>query len=110
MESYLQDSKNDLKIKIDFLTKHCNIPAADVEAFLDFDVIKECEEKTFDIEDFRGAYCFGGIDLSRTTDLTAASIIFIKPYDPTIYIVSHSFMSSEQYEKNLHTDRVPYDV
>mgnify|MGYP002513762348 CR=1 FL=1 len=34
-----------------------------------------------DLNDFRGCYCVGGIDLSRTTDLTAACIVIEKNGD-----------------------------
>ncbi len=43
----------------------------------------------FDIEEFRGAVCLGGVDMSETTDMTAAKILMIRKDDPVKYILSH---------------------
>ena len=47
-------------------------------ALLEYTVVEKAQEARFDLEDFRGCYCVGGIDLSQTTDLTAASIVIEK--------------------------------
>ena len=49
-------------------------------AWLDYwDVMKAVKEDVgISLEEYRGCYCVGGIDLSRTTDLTAASIVIWK--------------------------------
>lgn len=44
---------------------------------------------SYDIEDFRGAVCLGGVDMSETTDMTAAKILLIRKGDSTRYILSH---------------------
>lgn len=43
----------------------------------------------YDIEEFRGAVCLGGVDMSETTDMTAAKVLMQRKNDPCIYIVSH---------------------
>lgn len=43
----------------------------------------------FDIEEFRDAICLGGVDMSETTDMTAAKILMIRKDDPVKYILSH---------------------
>lgn len=43
----------------------------------------------FELEDFRGAVCLGGVDMSETTDMTAAKVLLQRKDDPCIYIVSH---------------------
>ena len=42
------------------------------------------------LEDFRDCYAVGGIDLSQTTDLTAASVVIQK--DGTLYAFTQFFM------------------
>ena len=44
---------------------------------------------SYDIEDFRGAVCLGGVDMSETTDMTAAKILLIRKGDSARYILSH---------------------
>lgn len=46
----------------------------------------------YNIEDFRGCYCLGAVDLAETTDLTAAKILMMKPGDPRKYVLSHYFI------------------
>lgn len=43
----------------------------------------------YDIEDFRGFICLGGVDMSETTDMTAAKIILLRKDDKTKYILQH---------------------
>ena len=43
----------------------------------------------FDIEKLRGAYALGGVDLSETTDMTAAKALIVLPGDDRKYILSH---------------------
>lgn len=61
------------------LCKEFNIRETVKTAWLSFDAINNTE--TFDLEAFRGAYCIGGVDLSITTDLTCASLLFMRRGD-----------------------------
>ena len=78
---------------------------ADIEAIFDYDVIKVVEQKSFDIEEFRGAYCVVGVDLSKTIDLTAVAILFVKPFDPTLYVFCQGFLGEEQMKNLIHSDK-----
>lgn len=44
---------------------------------------------TFDLEDFRGSLCLGGVDMSETTDMTSARALVMRAGDKTKYIVQH---------------------
>lgn len=46
-------------------------------------------EAVFDLEEFRGAVCLGGVDMSETTDMTAAKILLMRKDNRTKYIFSH---------------------
>ena len=55
------------------LCKEFNVRGTVKTAWLSFQDIDN--PATFDLADFRGAYCIGGVDLSITTDLTCASLL-----------------------------------
>ena len=71
---------------------------------------KEIAEKVAEkkAEDFRDCYAVGGIDLSQTTDLTAASVVIQK--DGTLYAFTQFFMPRGRLEYLQATDGVPYDI
>lgn len=76
----IEIARASLSKKVEFLTKYCNIKQNSSVAWLDYwDVMKAVNEDIgISLEEYRGCYCVGGIDLSRTTDLTAASIVIWK--------------------------------
>ena len=81
-------AKTDKATRIHLLTKDFNIPMNNAEAWLmleDYDYPTEI----YDLEEFRGAFCLGFVDLSATTDLSNAKILLMKPGDKTKYIYSH---------------------
>lgn len=43
----------------------------------------------YDLEDFRGSLCLGGVDMSETTDMTSAKALIMRAGDKTKYIVQH---------------------
>ena len=54
---------------------------------------------TYDLEDFRGAYAFGAVDLSETTDLTCAKILLMRKDDKTKYIYTKYFIPESKLER-----------
>ena len=96
-----------LSKKAEFLTKYCNIKQSSSLAWLRAqDVEKASTGKTLQLEDFRGCYCVGGIDLSRTTDLTSCCIVIEK--DEKLYVISKFFLPGERIEEATARDGVPY--
>ncbi len=61
----------------------------------DYDYIAD-----FDIEEFRGAYAIGAVDLSETTDLTAAKVMLRRKDDGKKYILSHYWLPERKLEEN----------
>lgn len=55
---------------------------------------------TFDLEEFRGCYCLGAVDLAETTDLTCAKILFMKQNDRTKYVYTMYFIPEVKLEQN----------
>ena len=78
------------------LSKDFNFKVANATAWLlrdDYDY-----QETFDIEEFKGSYCIGAVDLSETTDMTSAKIMLLKKGDRRKYILSHYWIPEKKLE------------
>lgn len=63
------------------------------------------------MEQLRGRECFGGLDLSSTTDITAFVLVFPPRTEEESYIVLPYFwMPSDNLHIRVRRDHVPYDV
>jgi phage terminase large subunit-like protein len=89
------------------LCKEFNVRETVKTAWLSFDDINN--ESTFDLEAFRGAYCIGGVDLSITTDLTCASLLFMKRGDDKKYISQMYWLPADRLQERVQQDKIPYD-
>lgn len=89
------------------LCKEFNIRETVRTAWLSFDAINNTE--TFDLEQFRGAYCIGGVDLSITTDLTCASLLFMRRGSDRKYIAQMYFLPADRLQERVQQDKIPYD-
>lgn len=90
------------------LCKDFNIPETTKEAWLTFEEANNPEE--FDVFMLKPKYGIGGADLSETTDLTAAKVIFMVPDDPHKYQLSMYWMPEDLVEKHVIEDKIPYDI
>jgi len=92
--SYLKEkvdkAKQNPRLVKNLLCKEFNIRETSGEAWLTFEQINN--EETFDITALRPKYGIGGADLSSTTDLTAAKIIFKFPGNNKIYVLQMYWM------------------
>lgn len=110
-ESFFRDeiivAENSLSKKAEFLTKYCNIKQNSSVAWLEYTMVDHAgTEKT--LEDFRDCYAVGGIDLSQTTDLTAASVVIEK--ENILYAFTQFFMPRNRVESLQAYDGVPYEI
>lgn len=55
------------------------------------------------------AYCIGGADLSITTDLTCASLLFMKRGDGKKYICQMYWLPAGRLAERVRQDKIPYD-
>lgn len=99
-----KNNQNDLN---GILVKDFNIRNTLHSAWLTFDDINN--EETFNIEDFRGSYCIGGADLSKTGDLTAATILLIDPKTEKRYIHQMYWLPMDNFTERVERDKIPYD-
>lgn len=89
------------------LVKDFNLRGTRSTAWLTFDDIHN--PATFTDDQIRGCYAIGGADLSITTDLTCASLLF---YDPTReeYLVRQMYwIPEDNVEERIQRDKIPYD-
>lgn len=54
-------------------------------------------------------YGIGGADLSSTTDLTAAKVLFMVPGCDRVFALSMYWLAEELLEKRVHEDNIRYD-
>ena len=101
-------AEGSLPKKTEFLVKYCNIKQNSSVAWLESKAIENCTGPALRLEDFRGCYCVGGIDLSRTTDLTAAVIVIEK--DGELYVFARFFMPAEKLDEMTARDGIPYNL
>lgn len=99
--------KNPLLVK-NLLCKEFNIRETSSEAWLTFEQANNTA--VFDIKELRPRYGIGGADLSATTDLTAAKVLFKVPNDEHIYVISMYWIPEDLVEKRVQEDKVPYDM
>lgn len=82
-----RQSKSD---RIFVLSKDFNMKQNAAESWLNLeDYDYECG---YDLEDFRGSFALGAVDLAETTDLVSAKALVMKPGDPRKYVISHYFI------------------
>lgn len=93
--------------RAEFLTKYCNIKQNSSVAWLDYVVVDGAGIHA-KLEDFKDSYAVGGIDLSQTTDLTAASVVIER--DGVLYAFAQFFMPANRLETAQAIDGVPYDI
>ncbi len=99
-------AESSLSKKAEFLAKYCNIKQSSSQAWLSAQAIERASGLALSLEDFRNCYCVGGIDLSKTTDLTACSVIIER--DGRLNVFSKFFMPAAKIAENSERDNVPY--
>ena len=62
-------------------------------------------------DDLEGRICYGGLDLSSTTDITAFVLVFPpENEDDKYYVLPYFWVPEETLELRVRRDHVPYDV
>ena len=107
-EEEIKIALNSLSKKAEFLTKYCNVKQNSSTAWLDYITVERAAAAGLKLEDFKGCYAVGGIDLSQTTDLTAASVCIERA--GIIYGFTQFFMPANKIEELQAIDGVPYDL
>ncbi len=107
----LRDKVSKAKIKPNeqknLLCKDFNLRETSVSSWLTYDELNN--EETFNLAKMKVKYGIGGTDLSSTTDLTAAKVIFMIPNNPKIFVMQMYWLAEELLEERIRDDKIPYD-
>ena len=101
-------AEGSLPRRAEFITKSANLKQNSTLAWLEAEAIEAATGEPLNLEDFRGHYCVSGFDLSRTTDLTAATIVIEK--NGELYVFSKFWLPEERIEDAMAADGVPYNL
>lgn len=101
-------AEGSLSKKAEFITKYCNLKQNSSLAWLDTHVIEKMTGDTLRLEDFRSSYCVAGVDLSQTTDLTAATVVIEK--NGELYVFAKFWLPAEKIDEAIARDGVPYNI
>lgn len=82
--------------RIFVLSKDFNINQNAVESWLNIEDFNY--DAKYDIEDFRGSYCLGHVDLAETTDLCCAKALCMKSDDKTKFIITRYFIPQSKLD------------
>lgn len=99
--------ENPLLVK-NLLCKDFNIRETSTETWLSFEDLNNTA--TYDLSKLKPRYGIGGVDLSSTTDLTNATVIFMVKDDPTIYVLQMYWLPEDLMEQKIKEDKIPYDI
>lgn len=109
LEDKVRKAQANPRLQKNLLCKDFNIRETSSEAWLTFEDILNVE--TFDIKELHPSYAIGGVDLSSTTDLTCATILFEKSEMPgKIFVHQMYWLPEDLLQKRTEEDKIPYDV
>jgi phage terminase large subunit-like protein len=93
-----------------FRNLHCNEWTEQSERWLDIAVWDENGEE-FDPDVLLGRECYAGLDLAKTTDLTALALLFPpEEYETSWKVLIKYWIPNDNIRARVEKDKVPYDV
>jgi len=104
----VEKAKSNPMLVKNLVCKEFNIRETSSEVWLPFEVVNNTA--TFNIKELKPKYGVGGTDLSSTTDLTAAKVLFMVPDDSHIYVMSMYWLPEDLLEARTKEDKIPYDT
>lgn len=101
-------ARDSLSKKIEFLCKYANLKQSSSRAWLTAQVVENMCCEHLELKDFAHSYCVAGIDLSQTTDLTAAVVLIQK--NAKLYVFAKFWLPAEKIDEAIARDGIPYDI
>ena len=97
IEQSIMKAQVDKESRMHLLTKDFNIKVSNAKAWLTLDEYDYPQER-FTLNDFKGEFCLGSVDLSDCGDLTVAEALFIKRDSNIKYVVAQFFIPESKLE------------
>jgi phage terminase large subunit-like protein len=105
LKSEINKAQKQPELKVGLLCKDFNIRQNSVLSYFNFSEINNIE--IFNLENIK--FAIGGLDISSTTDLTSATILFLNPDNPEkLFFHSCSWIPSEKLQEKEKEDNIPY--
>lgn len=105
LRGLMEEARRSTSVRAFVLAKEFNIKQNNAQSWLQASEIYN--QETFDMEEIRGNYYIGGVDISETTDLTSARAIVlknvndrIKKYSVTMYFVPEAKADAQLSDQN----------
>lgn len=108
LKAKVEKAKENHVLVKNLVCKEFNIRETSTEAWLTFEQLDNM--KLFDVKELKPRYGIGGCDLSSTTDLTNATVIFMVPGDENIYVLQMYWLPEDLLENRVREDKIPYDM
>ena len=108
LKAKVEKAKENSKLVKNLVCKEFNIRETSTESWLTFEQLDNKE--LFDVTKLKPRYGIGGCDLSSTTDLTNATVIFMVPEDERIYVLQMYWLPEDLLEQRVREDKIPYDL
>lgn len=99
-------AEGSLSKKAEFIVKYACVKQNSSLAWLEAKVVQKCCGEHLELEDFRNSYAVCGIDLSQTTDLTAAVVVIQKHDD--LFVFAKFFLPGAKIQEATERDGLPY--
>ena len=99
-------AEGSLSKKAEFITKYACIKQNSSQAWIDMETVNRCRGPELRLEDFKGCYCVGGIDLSMSTDLTACCVLIER--DGIVNVFTKFFLPGAKIDEATARDGLPY--
>ena len=101
-------AQNDPQKRKEYFAKSLNIYTSAIKAYFDIDEFRRSDNKhKWSMEELAKLPIkwFGGADLSRMHDLTAAALV--GEYEGTLIVITHAFFPAAQAHKKADEDNIP---
>lgn len=108
LRAKVEKAKLNSSLVKNLVCKEFNIRETSIEAWLTFEDLNNTA--VFNVNELKPRYGIGGCDLSSTTDLTNATVIFRVPDNDNIYVLQMYWLPEDLLEQRIREDKIPYDL
>lgn len=91
IEDQMTKAKHQKSAMVTMLCKDFNIKQNSANSWLMNSDVEYVQDEAR-LEEFKNCFCFAGVDLAATTDLSSVKILMMKPHNPKKYIFSKYFI------------------